>query len=62
MRGNKCLPPSLSPATGIPTDVGVVDTLIGLPPVERRSCYESFKVVLHDEGSKRLAHPASTME
>jgi predicted TIM-barrel fold metal-dependent hydrolase len=45
----------------MPTDIGVVDTLIGLPPVERRSWYDSFQVVLHDEGSKEFAHPAGYM-
>jgi len=46
---------------GMPEAIGVVDTLIGLPPVERRSWYESFKPVLRDEGSKEFQHPAGYM-
>jgi predicted TIM-barrel fold metal-dependent hydrolase len=46
---------------GMPTDIGVVDTLIGLPNADRRGWYEAFKPMLHDEGSKRFKHPAEYM-
>lgn len=45
----------------MPTDIGVFDTLIGLPSADRRSWYTSFAPVLHDEGSKTFAHPAGYM-
>jgi uncharacterized protein len=45
----------------MPDDIGVFDTLIGLPPPERRGWYESFRPVLHDEGSKEFLHPAGYM-
>jgi predicted TIM-barrel fold metal-dependent hydrolase len=44
-----------------PTDIGVFDTLIGLPPVERRGWQQAFAPVLHDEGSKDFDHPAGYM-
>ena len=46
---------------GMPTDIGVFDTLIGLPPADRRGWYQSFQTVLHDEGSKDFDHPAGYM-
>ena len=45
----------------MPTDIGVFDTLIGLPSADRRSWYTAFAPVLHDEGSKSFAHPAGYM-
>lgn len=45
----------------MPTDIGVFDTLIGLPPVERRGWYDSFAPMLRDEGSKEFRHPAGYM-
>ncbi len=45
----------------MPTDIGVVDTLIGLPSADRRGWYQAFKPMLHDEGSKHFEHPAGYM-
>jgi predicted TIM-barrel fold metal-dependent hydrolase len=45
----------------MPTDIGVVDTLIGLPSADRRGWYQAFKPMLHDEGSKTFEHPAGYM-
>ena len=39
----------------------MIDTLIGLPNVERRNWYESLSSVLRDEGSKTFEHPAGYM-
>ena len=46
---------------GVPAGIGVIDTLIGLPSVERRDWYESLAPVLKDEGSKEFEHPAGYM-
>jgi len=46
---------------GMPSGIGVVDTLIGLPNADRRGWYEAFKPMLHDEGSKAFRHPAEYM-
>ena len=45
----------------VPAGVDVVDTMIGLPNVERRDWYQSMAGVLRDEGSKTFAHPAGYM-
>ena len=45
----------------IPVGIGVVDTMIGLPYVERRDWYDSMSTVLRDEGSKTFQHPAGYM-
>jgi uncharacterized protein len=46
---------------GMPTDIGVVDTLIGIPGADRRGWYKSFEPMLHDAGSKEFEHPAGYM-
>ena len=46
---------------GVPAGIGIVDTMIGLPNVDRRDWYESMSSVLHDEGSKSFDHPAGYM-
>jgi hypothetical protein len=45
----------------VPRGIAVVDTMIGLPNVERRDWYDSMSVVLRDEGSKTFEHPAGYM-
>jgi uncharacterized protein len=45
----------------MPPGIAVVDTMIGLPNVERRDWYDSMSVVLRDEGSKTFQHPAGYM-
>jgi hypothetical protein len=45
----------------VPRGIAVVDTMIGLPNVERRDWYDSMSVVLRDEGSKTFQHPAGYM-
>ncbi|HEV3449922.1 MAG TPA: amidohydrolase family protein, partial [Acidimicrobiia bacterium] len=45
----------------MPRGIAVVDTMIGLPNVERRDWYDSMSVVLRDEGSKTFEHPAGYM-
>jgi len=46
---------------GVPAGIGVIDTMIGLPNVERRDWYDSMSAVLRDEGSKSFEHPAGYM-
>ncbi len=46
---------------GMPTDIGVFDTLIGLPPVERRGWQKSFATVLRDVENQDFDHPAGYM-
>ena len=45
----------------VPPGIGVIDTMIGLPSVERRDWYESMAPILRDEGSKTFEHPAGYM-
>ena len=45
----------------VPPGIGVIDTMIGLPSVERRDWYESMAPILRDEGSKSFEHPAGYM-
>ncbi|MEX1008605.1 MAG: amidohydrolase family protein [Acidimicrobiia bacterium] len=45
----------------VPAGIAVIDTMIGLPSVERRDWYESMSDVLRDEGSKTFRHPAGYM-
>jgi uncharacterized protein len=45
----------------VPRGIAVVDTMIGLPNVERRDWYDSMSEVLRDEGSKTFQHPAGYM-
>lgn len=45
----------------MPTDIGVIDTMIGLPAADRQGWYQAFKPMLHDEGSKDFKHPAGYM-
>ena len=42
----------------IPNDIAVIDTMIGLPSVERRDWQESMAGVLRDKGSRGFTHPA----
>jgi predicted TIM-barrel fold metal-dependent hydrolase len=45
----------------VPPGIRVIDTMIGLPSVERRDWYESMAPILRDEGSKSFEHPAGYM-
>jgi predicted TIM-barrel fold metal-dependent hydrolase len=45
----------------VPAGIGVIDTMIGLPSVERRDWYDSMSSVLRDEGSRQFQHPAGYM-
>ena len=45
----------------VPPGMRVIDTMIGLPSVERRDWYESMAPILRDEGSKSFEHPAGYM-
>ena len=45
----------------IPNDIAVIDTMIGLPSVERRDWQESMAAVLRDKGSRGFTHPAGYM-
>jgi predicted TIM-barrel fold metal-dependent hydrolase len=45
----------------VPPGIAVVDTMIGLPNVQRRDWYDSMSTVLRDEGSKTFQHPAGYM-
>jgi predicted TIM-barrel fold metal-dependent hydrolase len=45
----------------VPGGIGVIDTMIGLPSVERRDWYDSMSSVLRDEGSRQFQHPAGYM-
>src|SRR5213078_1835095 len=44
-----------------PAGIAVIDTMIGLPSVERRDWYEPMSDILRDEGSKTFRHPAGYM-
>jgi uncharacterized protein len=46
---------------GIPADLAVIDTMIGLPSVERRDWYVAMAAVLRDQGSRGFTHPAGYM-
>ena len=46
---------------GVPAGIGIVDTMIGFPSVDRRDWYASMSDVLRDEGSKTFQHPAGYM-
>jgi predicted TIM-barrel fold metal-dependent hydrolase len=46
---------------GMPAGIRVIDTMIGLPSVERRDWYGSMAPILRDEGSKSFEHPAGYM-
>jgi len=46
---------------GLPAGIAVIDTMIGLPDVERRGWQESMRSVLRDEGSAAFEHPAGYM-
>src|SRR5712691_5548580 len=45
----------------VPPGIGVIDTMIGLPSVERRDWYASMAPILRDEGSNTFDHPAGYM-
>ena len=39
----------------MPTDIGVIDTLIGLPAADRQGWYQAFKPMLIDEYAKAMS-------
>jgi uncharacterized protein len=45
----------------VPSGIAVIDTMIGLPDVERRGWQQSMRSVLRDEGSRSFEHPAGYM-
>jgi uncharacterized protein len=45
----------------VPPGVAVIDTMIGLPSVDRRSWQKEMAPILRDEGSKEFDHPAGYM-
>jgi uncharacterized protein len=45
----------------VPADIAVIDTMIGLPSVDRRDWHESLGPIFRDEASKRFEHPAGYM-
>ena len=45
----------------IPNDVAVIDTMIGLPDVDRKGWQESMAAILRDQGSRGFTHPAGYM-
>src|SRR5207302_1283370 len=45
----------------VPPGIRVIDTMIGLPSVERRDWSEALAPILRDEGSKSFEHPAGYM-
>jgi predicted TIM-barrel fold metal-dependent hydrolase len=45
----------------VPSGIGVIDTMIGLPNVERRDWYRSMTDVLRDADSAGFEHPAGYM-
>ena len=45
----------------VPAGIRVIDTMIGLPDVERRAWAETMAPVLRDEGSRGFQHPAGYM-
>src|SRR5947208_6581197 len=45
----------------VPPGIGVIDTMIGLPSVERRDWQASLAPILRDEESKSFEHPAGYM-
>jgi predicted TIM-barrel fold metal-dependent hydrolase len=45
----------------MPTDIGVIDTHMGIPPRDKVEAYGFFRDMLHDEGSKDMTFPAEYM-
>jgi predicted TIM-barrel fold metal-dependent hydrolase len=45
----------------VPAGIRVIDTMIGLPDVDRRAWAASMSPVLRDEGSRSFRHPAGYM-
>ena len=45
----------------VPAGIRVIDTMIGLPDVERRAWADTMAPVLRDEGSRGFQHPAGYM-
>jgi hypothetical protein len=45
----------------MPGDIRVIDTMIGLPDVQRRAWADTMAPVLRDEGSRSFRHPAGYM-
>lgn len=46
---------------GFPEGIDVFDTMIGLPPKERRSWQREMSATIRDEGSRSFDHPAGYM-
>jgi predicted TIM-barrel fold metal-dependent hydrolase len=46
---------------GVPADIAVIDTMIGLPSVDRRAWQQTMAAVLRDQGSRGFTHPAGYM-
>jgi predicted TIM-barrel fold metal-dependent hydrolase len=45
----------------VPAGIATIDTMIGLPSVDRRDWYKDMAPILRDEGSKSFEHPAGYM-
>ena len=43
---------------GVPADIAVIDTMIGLPMVDRLEWQQTMAAVLRDQGSRGFTHPA----
>ena len=46
---------------GVPADLAVIDTMIGLPMVDRLEWQQTMASVLRDQGSRGFTHPAGYM-
>ena len=46
---------------GVPADIAVIDTMIGLPMVDRLEWQQTMASVLRDQGSRGFTHPAGYM-
>jgi predicted TIM-barrel fold metal-dependent hydrolase len=46
---------------GVPADIAVIDTMIGLPMVDRLEWQQTMAAVLRDQGSRGFTHPAGYM-
>src|SRR6188472_859452 len=46
---------------GVPEDIAVIDTMIGLPMVDRLEWQQTMASVLRDQGSRGFTHPAGYM-
>jgi predicted TIM-barrel fold metal-dependent hydrolase len=46
---------------GVPADIAVIDTMIGLPMLDRLEWQQTMASVLRDQGSRGFTHPAGYM-